>query len=924
MRFHKIVFLATVFALAVGAACPVAAGSILGRYYKPLYSDYYDPPPFYQYSYETIFKGIAGVGVSACREGSNIGVLDSAASSETATGEPVGYYELQNLAPGTYGVIFHEFDQWGPRLLFGKVVPNTSPNQLRLYPYVKYQDVTHGMAWNVLPAGTWSQTFVAKGNWVTQVGLHQTMEFGPKVEVSIHDGSPDGPQIGPARTVPTDVVNPSSVFWSAGEVPTTPGHTYSVNFFVPTGFIPYQAGARIQGGVAYPDGQVYKDGQLVTAAMTDWGYMDLGAIECTIYQDTDGYTSVVNTSKYNKGRDRFLVKHSGVTVAGQTFRAMGTSLLSFSCLVENTGSGLFIVTIYRSPGADGEGENQVGVAKYIQQKTTIPWARVGCIWKPNEVPLTAGQDYYLKIKRDNGAPFDIWCTNVDEYASGSYYENGVATAVDLSTLISAETAPGTATQGKVKISNISVTRGTNSATISWSTDVATGTNYVDWSEETPYTNRATAAAGGKTHSVTLSGLQPNVQYHYRVVSKTPGKLDSYSRDFVFVTDPDQPNMLENPGFETGSLAPWTKFTIFGGDAGMRNYPWTISGEPSWLGFQAHLSNWFYGSICNGSDKNLGGVYQRVPATPGDVLQLRGWVITWQSDPFPASRDYCSLARVGIDPTGGTDARSSSVIWGPWVAAQDIVGAVEDGTGKGSWTEAYVRASAAADHVTCFFEGGLEPRPGNNGTIRWVNWGFDDAVLTKVTAQPVERISDLAQVANGTIVRLDNKIVTALATEVGANYVEEPNVAALRVESASEFTRGHSVAVQGRKGTMPSGEPYLYEAVIVSDTPSTELRGLTTQAKHIGSTVGINTVGMLMQAVGAVTSDLNDNYYLNDGSLPAPGLKIRVSNLGFPPYVGDLYSITGIVQLEGTAPNTTPVLCPRDVGDVAYWGAPWSW
>lgn len=870
---------AFVFAVCLGAA---VAGTIKGRVYKPLWSNYTT-------GHEAVWRGYAGIGVSAVKDGQ----LQEAGygAAETWAGEPVGYFEIPNVVPGTYNILFHEKDEYTRHLMFGLVVPTAYPWTLEIERVIKYRDVTTAMTWDPLPRGTWSQSFVAKGNWVTQVGVQQAIEFGPDVRVTIHEGGPAGPQIGPARMIPTVVVNASSAYWSAGEVPTTPGKTYCVNFYVPTGLQTFLAGATIQGGVAYPDGQTWRDFELSS----------VGPVRCTIHQDTDGIISVVNTKKTNSAS--LPLAYTSVRVAGQTFTAMGTSLLSCSCLVGNTGGTKMIAALYESPGPNGEGQNQVGVAKYF--KPIDYNNRSGCIWKPGEVPIIPGNTYYLKIKRADGQPFTIYYVNENEYQGGKFYRDGVAQDdADLSTTITTEAFPGSATMKPVRITNIQVSRGTTTTVITWNTDVPTTVDYVDWGASTPYSSRTVATSGGTSHSATLTGLQPNQLYHYRVVSKADGKFDSYSRDFVFATDPDKPNTLSNPGFETGSLYPWVAYTIYPGDFGLRKFPWTPSGDPSFFGLQARNGggSWFYGGVTNGF-KNKGGVYQRVSATPGEEMCFRAWMATWQSDPVGGMFPYNSLARVGIDPTGGTDPRSPTVVWGPWNACQDIYAATEEGNGKAYWTECFVTATAIANHVTVFMEAGSE------GDMRWTLWGMDDAVLTSASAQIVDRISDLASYANGVLVRLSGKIVTGSGFEVGANYIEEPDrVCGIRVESQADFPRGFRVTVQGRKGTKASGEPYIYNAVLLSEEPSVEPGKLATLAKSVKP-------GLLMKVAGRIAVDDQLNYYVNDGSLPGPGLKIRTDPLFFLPDVGAFYTIAGVIQLEGAEPDVRAVICPRSDDDL---------
>lgn len=357
MRFTtkatSLVTLAAVLALLAILAVPMSAATITGTVFKPMWSDYTT-------GHEAVWKGFAGMGVSATREGGPQEV--GAGAAETWAGEPVGHFDMQVL-PGTYSIMFHEKDEYARHLMFGQVVPNTSPYTLTLFRTIKYQDSVTAFTWDPFPAGTWSQSFVAKGTSVVQVGLHQAIEFGPDVRVTITETDPTGPQIGPAKTIPTHVANPSSAYWSAGDVPTVPGRTYCVNFHVPGGLQAFLAGSRIQGGVAYPDGRTYRDEVPTTQ----------GPVKCTIYQDTDGIISCVSTKKTNSAS--LPLAYASVTTAGQTFTAKGVNLLSFSVLVGNT-AGKLLVDVYESPGPDGEGVNKVGLTKYMKdvyKRQSVPF-----------------------------------------------------------------------------------------------------------------------------------------------------------------------------------------------------------------------------------------------------------------------------------------------------------------------------------------------------------------------------------------------------------------------------------------------------------------------------------------------------------------------------------------------------------------------
>jgi hypothetical protein len=404
------------------------------------------------------------------------------------------------------------------------------------------------------------------------------------------------------------------------------------------------------------------------------------------------------------------------------------------------------------------------------------------------------------------------------------------------------------------------------------------------------------------HGVTLTGLTPNTLYHARVVSKVAGKRDGISRDFVFVTEPDRANLASNPGFETGSYSPWTMFTE-GGDVGLQNYP--AGGGSDWFGCKAHGGNWFFGGASNGG-KCKAGVYQQVSVTAGRPLNLRAWLWTWQLDQIGKTKDVTVSGRVGIDPTGGTSPYSGSVIWSPLVAAQDLFGA-----GAGSWTEVAVSATPLSSTATAFLQAGADT------AISWTVFGWDDVVLTQEPATTaLSRLSQVIGMADGSKVSIPNLIVTATESQAGAVYVEQADRAAgMRVESLDSFTVGRRVSVTGYLGTKPSGERYIYGAQKAADTTGFAMDGMMTNGRSVG-TAGTNNVGLLMTAAGRVSTGGVGYVYLNDGSLPGSGLKVITSSLTTPPANGSMAVITGIVQLEGSTPETAiPILRPRAQTDV---------
>jgi hypothetical protein len=108
------------------------------------------------------------------------------------------------------------------------------------------------------------------------------------------------------------------------------------------------------------------------------------------------------------------------------------------------------------------------------------------------------------------------------------------------------------------------------------------------------------------------------------------------------------NLLFNGGFESGSLANWTPYgTIDGLQSGM----W-------FAGISAHSGSWFLGSAADGGTKS-GGVYQRVSVRAGKY-EARAWSRVFHGD----NPENSAINRVGIDPTGGTNPSSDTIVWSP--------------------------------------------------------------------------------------------------------------------------------------------------------------------------------------------------------------------------------------------------------------------
>jgi len=437
------------------------------------------------------------------------------------------------------------------------------------------------------------------------------------------------------------------------------------------------------------------------------------------------------------------------------------------------------------------------------------------------------------------------------------------------------------------------------------------TGRIDYGIGADYTHSLAVTDSAAEHTVQLTGLQPGQEYHVQVFAEAPNTRPALSKDFCFVTEPADANLAANPGFESGQFSPWVKWNAMN----VRNYP---AGGSGWLGgVKARTGNYYIGGESNGGQVK-GGAYQRVAVNPSIPVNLRAFLWTYQvegTSNFDATVDYTVLGRIGIDPTGGTDRNSPAIIWSPMTSGQQWYDLTPgyDAEHPSRYTDIKVSARPQSDHVTVFLEAGC------NNAITWTIYAFDDVYVwqDQKPAVPAESIGALGGMQDGERVSLQGLVVTAGSAEAGANYVQEAGRSAgLRVESDVSFTRDHFVNVEGVLGTKPSGERYLSDAMLTSDSPGVGAIPMGAKCAAIGSPAeGLANVGLLMRTWGRVGVSMPGYFYINDGSLPGDGLRVETGTSGVWPSEGSVVSVSGVVQLSGAAPSAIPVLRVRDTGDL---------
>ncbi len=181
------------------------------------------------------------------------------------------------------------------------------------------------------------------------------------------------------------------------------------------------------------------------------------------------------------------------------------------------------------------------------------------------------------------------------------------------------------------------------------------------------------------------------------------------------------NLLQNPGFEgdyvainddtTLRVAPnWQPWSLPQGDSSSINARPEYKAAPAsrvHSGSAAQEYNTFFAT-------HTGGVYQRVPVTPGTELRFSVFVYVWSSASF-ANPDISEdpndvIVNVGIDPTGGTDGDSSNIVWSSDAEYYD------------QYRELSVSATSSSTAVTVFVRSAPQGFVGTNNVY------VDDASL----------------------------------------------------------------------------------------------------------------------------------------------------------------------------------------------------
>jgi hypothetical protein len=227
---------------------------------------------------------------------------------------------------------------------------------------------------------------------------------------------------------------------------------------------------------------------------------------------------------------------------------------------------------------------------------------------------------------------------------------------------------------------------------------------------------------------------------------------------ALVVQAQGPNLLQNPGFERPYVtlgrkencriaAPWVAYYYEGAPSETRE-GYRLAPEYKAAFYYEHPGNRVHsGELAQQYFHSWGnfegGVLQQVNGVRvGDRLRLDMWAMTWSCD--NEKKSNCSKAtsgdpspmhlRIGIDPTGGTDAKSPNIIWSAEQNAYD------------AWHLLSVEAKALRSTVTVFAYSYPDYRSQDNNVylddaslISLGRWTGPDPVPGVPTAETAMRI-----------------------------------------------------------------------------------------------------------------------------------------------------------------------------------------
>jgi hypothetical protein len=678
----KVISILMPFAL----ACSAAAGTLTGHVRDQNWYAQYETNP---------------LGVGYYEFAVNANASNNASLGAFAATDVFGAFASAGLPAGSYTIASWDV-WWRSAYAFNVAVP-AAGNSMDVDLRLKATMWGYPAFWDSAGYYEIGQTFVATGP-ITMIYLRDPLGTSFTRTITVREGGPGGAQVGMSRTYGNG--GDQRLIYGYGDMPTVAGRSYYLRIRTPspaTGAVITQMDPRPDFSDPMPGGCLHLGNGTTLTAYPD---RDLGVV---IMSDDDGLI----TDLFARSSGTPLSSASSV---GQTFVARGVSLISAAFWLADPSAPTYVVRVLQ----DGPGGAPVGTSKRGKPARLTADPEMIVTWAPGECPLTPGQTYYAEVTRDGGGVFNsVYVNRSNPFPHGQAHQNGgVLAGVDLAGTIMEEETAGSAMRPSVRfLTQPTVTegnRGTNSLRVLWSTDVASDSLVEFAAEHPPYARWAHDPQFVRTHSLLLTNLQPHTMYHFRATSAATNYRAAISRDVVICTRPIASNLLVNPGFEDGSgpsprstIPGWTK----GGSLDLR------ASDGTWFGsLPRRTGGWFLQGALNGGSSDA-YIFQRVSGvTPGADYTFSAWVTTWPIENGEWKYDVWNAQgrliymRLGVDPTGGTNAAAASVQWTPRMYSHR------------RYSNLAKAAVAQGTNLTVFIS-----MKGDG--VQWHLYGVDDAVLT---------------------------------------------------------------------------------------------------------------------------------------------------------------------------------------------------
>ncbi len=494
------------------------------------------------------------------------------------------------------------------------------------------------------------------------------------------------------------------------------------------------------------------------------------------------------------------------------------------------------------------------------------------IWERTWRTFTAtGSSASIWLKGEQTTANPAYRVSVDRVSVKQTVGGSSGPAIQLST---SQITTSTATGGNPPNDTFTV-RNVGSDTLNYSIS-----DNAAWLSETPASGTSTGETDTITVQYSAASLSAGI-YNATITVSDPNATNNPQTIAVTLTVEDvtwSNETLVNAGFESG-LSPWT---TFGTTEGVIN-----SGTH---GVTAHGGTKMFGASAQWQVKN-GGAYQQVSVCDGADVEATSWIYTRQS----GGANWDVNCRIGIDPTGGTNAASANVVWTGWVNSQN------------AWTQIGLTGAngvtADGDTVTLFLE-------------HWHKWAlsfnltlFDDVTLTATGGSgggpeiPTITLSptSLSPTTNEGGSPAAGSFTVQNTGEGTLNYSISDNVSWLSVSPTSGTSTGEQDTITVNYSTA-SLSPGNYNATItVSDA----------NASNNPQTVAVNLTVIALPAIALSPTSLTPT--TNQGSSPA-AQSFTVQNTGG----GTLnYSITDNVSWLSVTPTSGTGTGEQDTITVNY-------